>query len=62
MGCDERAIAIVRQVCLALEAARAEGVVHSDLKSQTVVMDRRGRAWVMEFGLARSLRAPTKVK
>ncbi len=51
----ERAISIIQQVCLALEAAHAEGVIHRDLKPQNVMVDHHDRAWVMDFGIARSI-------
>src|SRR5581483_1815639 len=49
------AVAIIEQVCLALEAAHREGVIHRDLKPQNIMRDRQGRIVVMDFGLARSL-------
>jgi eukaryotic-like serine/threonine-protein kinase len=51
----EPAVEIIQQVCLALEAAHSEGVVHRDLKPQNIMMDQKGRASVMDFGIARSL-------
>ena len=49
------AVNIMRQVCLALDAAHAVGVIHRDLKPQNVMQDKQGRILVMDFGLARSV-------
>ncbi|HTC56247.1 MAG TPA: protein kinase, partial [Candidatus Sulfotelmatobacter sp.] len=49
------AVPIVQQICLGLEAAHTEGVVHRDLKPQNVMVDDAGRVWLMDFGLARSM-------
>ena len=49
------AIAVVEQVCRALDSAHSEGVIHRDLKPQNIMRDKNGRIVVMDFGLARSL-------
>ncbi len=51
----EQAVALIRQVCLALDAAHGAGVIHRDLKPQNIMQDKQGRILVMDFGLARSL-------
>ena len=52
----ERAIKIIRQVCLALEAAHSAGIIHRDLKPQNIMQEAKtGRILVMDFGLARSI-------
>jgi eukaryotic-like serine/threonine-protein kinase len=51
----EKAVAIVRQICQALEAAHGAGVIHRDLKPQNIMQEKSGRILVMDFGLARSL-------
>jgi len=53
----EEAAKILIQICDALEAAHAEGVIHRDLKPQNIMIESSGRILVMDFGLARSMEA-----
>jgi serine/threonine protein kinase/tetratricopeptide (TPR) repeat protein len=52
---QQEAVEIIEQVCRALEAAHAVGVIHRDLKPQNIMRDKSGRILVMDFGLARTL-------
>ena len=52
----DKAIEIIRQVCLALDAAHTAGIIHRDLKPQNIMQETKtGRVVVMDFGLARSM-------
>ena len=55
---DEEAISIAKQVCEGLVEAHELGVVHRDLKPQNIMIDEKGRAKIMDFGIARSVEAP----
>ena len=47
------ALAIVPQICDALQFAHDHGFVHRDLKPENVLLDRLGRVKVADFGLAK---------
>ncbi len=48
------AVSIMQQICRALDACHAEGVIHRDLKPGNVMRDNAGKVLIMDFGLAQS--------
>jgi len=52
-----KSISIAKQICEGLAEAHRLGVVHRDLKSSNIMIDKEGNVRIMDFGLARSLEA-----
>ncbi len=51
------ALAIVPEICDALQFAHDHGIVHRDIKPENLLLDRRGRVKVADFGIAKMLHA-----
>jgi len=51
----EEALAVIPQICDALQFAHEEGVVHRDIKPENILLDRKGRLKIADFGLAKML-------
>ena len=49
------AMAIVPQICDALQYAHDQGIVHRDIKPENLLVDRQGRVKIADFGLAKLL-------
>ncbi len=49
----EEALRLVPQICEALQYAHEQGVVHRDIKPENILLDRRGRVKIADFGLAK---------
>ena len=52
----EQALAIVPQICDALQFAHNAGIVHRDIKPENILLDKNGQVKIADFGLAKLMR------
>jgi predicted Ser/Thr protein kinase len=57
---SREALAIVPQICDALQYAHDRGIVHRDIKPENLLIDRRGHVKVADFGLAKLVGAESE--
>ncbi len=51
----QEALKIVPQICEALQSAHDEAVVHRDIKPENILLDKKGRVKIADFGIAKML-------
>src|SRR5580658_962826 len=58
---QRKGVNLALQICSGLKEAHAQGIVHRDLKPENVMIDARSNVKLMDFGIARSMEAVTRL-
>lgn len=54
----KEALAIVPQICEALQYAHNQGIVHRDIKPENILLNKNGEVKIADFGLAKLMSSP----
>lgn len=49
----EQALAVIPELCAALQCAHDHGILHRDIKPENILLDDAGRVKIVDFGIAR---------
>jgi len=52
-----KTVSVAKQISEGLVEAHKRGIIHRDLKSNNIMIDREGNARIMDFGIARSMKS-----
>ena len=55
---SRQALAIVPQICEALQYAHDQGIVHRDIKPENILIDAAGKVKIADFGIAKLVNWP----
>lgn len=51
----KQTVEFFKQICRGLQYAHKQGIVHRDLKPQNIMVDKKGKAIITDFGLAKTI-------